>query len=66
VIEFIGVDVISGLSGNIGAAFNNSGDLMLENINVYRNPLLPYGEYLIYNSISGQLFLGGQCHLEMD
>ena len=65
-VKFKGLDIISGLAGNNGAAFNNVGKLMLEDINIRRNPLLPFDQYLIYNAPTSQLFLIGNCHLESE
>lgn len=66
VVEFRQLDIVSGLSGNLGAAFKNQGTLKLHDVNVLRNPLLPPGEYLIHNNSTSQLFLNGSCFLEMN
>jgi hypothetical protein len=63
VVEFFNIDLISGLSGNQGAVFNNFGHLILHNIHLFRNPLLPAGQFLIYNAPSSQLELFGNCIL---
>jgi hypothetical protein len=60
------LDIISGYAGNVGAAFNNLGTLKLQDVSILRNPLLPPGEYLIRNGPSSQLFLTGNCFLEMN
>jgi len=65
-VEFKLVNIVSGYAGNIGAAFNNLGTLKLQDVSVLRNPLLPPGEYLIRNGPASQLFLTGNCFLEMD
>ncbi|HEY3384878.1 MAG TPA: hypothetical protein VGK46_00120, partial [Saprospiraceae bacterium] len=65
-VKMKGLDMISGLSGNSGAVFNNNGKLTLEDINILRNPLLPFDQYLIYNAPASQLFLIGNCLLESE
>ena len=65
-VEFGLLDIISGYAGNVGAAFNNLGILKLQDVSILRNPLLPPGEYLIRNGPSSQLFLNGNCFLQMD
>ena len=68
IVEFRQLDIISGLTvpGNMGAAFENYGDLVLQNVNVLRNPTLPSGQYLIRNTPSSHLLLSGNCFIEMD
>jgi len=67
-VEFRQLDIISGttISGNMGASFENFGNLKLHNINVYRNPSLPPGQYLIRNTPNSNLTLSGNCYFEMD
>ena len=65
-VEFKLLDIVSGYAGNIGAAFNNLGTLKLQDVSILRNPLLLPGEYLIRNGPSSQLFLSGNCFLEMN
>ena len=65
-VEFKQLNIISGYAGNVGAAFNNSGILSLDDVSVFRNPLLLPGEYLILNGFASQLFLKGNCFLEME
>lgn len=65
-VEFKLLDIISGYAGNVGAAFNNLGILKLQDVSILRNPLLPPGEYLIRNGPASQLFLSGNCFLEMN
>ncbi len=68
IVEFSQLDIISGLtiSGNMGAAFENFGDLKLYNVYIFRNPSLPPGEYLIRNMPNSNLFLSGNCYFKMD
>ena len=65
-VEFRFLNITSGLSGNLGAAFKNDGHLKLHDVRVIRNPLLPSGEYLIHNSDSSELILEGDCQLDFD
>ncbi len=65
-VEFIHLDIISGLAGNGGAAFKNEGNLKLQDVHVLRNPFLIAGEYLIYDFPSSQLFLLGSCSIDTD
>jgi hypothetical protein len=60
------LDIVSGLSGNIGAAFNNEGLLIFENTLIRRNPLLPIGDYLIYNMPDAELIFEGNCMLNTE
>ncbi len=64
-VEFRQLDIISGLSGNGGAAFKNEGLLSLHDVSILRNPALPPGEYLIYNDPVSQLFFKGSCFFQM-
>jgi len=65
-VEFRQLDIISGLSGNGGAAFKNEGSLKLHDVSIFRNPSLPPGEYLIYNNPDSQLFFTGSCFFQME
>lgn len=65
-VEFRGVNIISGLAGNGGAAFSNEGSLTIHDVSLFRNPLLPAGEYLLYNHLSSQLSLWGNCNVQMN
>jgi hypothetical protein len=65
-IEFIHLDIISGLAGNSGAAFKNEGILKLEDSHILRNPLLIAGAYIIYNFPASQLILSGSCSIDTD
>lgn len=65
-VEFRWLYITTGLAGNDGAAFNNEGNLHLNEIHVRRNPFLSEGEYLIYNVSNGQLLLSGNCFIEAD
>ncbi len=65
-IEFKDLDIVSGITttGNDGAAFNNLGTLKLIGVKVYRNPLLPAGQYLIRNKPGSQSTLSGSCFIQ--
>ncbi|MBK9981417.1 MAG: hypothetical protein IPP15_03155 [Saprospiraceae bacterium] len=65
-IEFKDLDIISGIAttGNDGAAFNNLGTLKLIGVKVYRNTLLPTGQYLIRNKPASQFTLSGSCFIQ--
>lgn len=65
-VEFRGVNIISGLTGNGGAAFSNQGSLTMHDVSLLRNPSLPTGEYLLYNHLTSQLSLRGSCYVEMN
>ncbi len=65
-VEFHNLNIVSGLSGNDGAAFRNDGILKLEDVNVLRNPALPPENYLIFNTPSSELIIRGNCLLEFD
>ena len=65
-VKYINLNMVSGLSGNGGAAFNNYGDLKMKDVIVTRNSNLPPGEYLIQNHGSSQLWLEGVCQLLSD
>lgn len=67
IVEFRGLNIISGLSpGNTGAAFENSGTLILHDVEVKRNLFFNSGEYLIYNHPGSELEWRGQCVLKND
>ena len=65
-VEFRGVNIISGLSGNGGAVFSNEGSLIIHDVSLLRNPSLPTGEYLLYNHLTSQLSLRGSCYVQMN
>ena len=65
--EFKNLDITTGTSGMTGAGFENSGTLILWDIWLYRNTLLPPSEIIIYNSgPAAQLLIKGIVHIEMD
>ncbi|MGB4850000.1 MAG: SdrD B-like domain-containing protein [Saprospiraceae bacterium] len=66
-VEFRQVDVVSGMtiSGNMGAAFENLGNLKLHDVHLLRNPSLPSGQFLIRNMTNSNLLLSGSCLIEM-
>ena len=65
-VEFRGINIVSGLTGNGGAAFSNEGSLTLHDVSLFRNPSLPTGEYLLYNHLTSQLSLRGNCYVQMN
>jgi hypothetical protein len=65
-VEFREIDIISGLSGSGGATFTNEGSLTLHDVQLFRNPLLPPGEFLVYNHPSSQLEFRGSCFLKTE
>jgi hypothetical protein len=67
VAEFRGMDIISGLSPeNMGAAFLNLGVLKLDLVSVFRNINLQSGQYLIRNESGSEMYISGNCFIEMD
>ncbi len=65
--EFSGIHIVSGLSpGSTGAAFENYGILILNNVRVTRNPLFMSGEYLIRNHPGSELTIDGTCQFQED
>jgi hypothetical protein len=62
-VEMKGINFTSGLSGTLGAQFENYGHLILWNSQVFRNALLAPGEYLIYNHSPGDLTTKGTFQL---
>jgi hypothetical protein len=65
-VEFKNLNVTSGLSGYPGAAFDNYGRLILWDVFVYRNSLLPVTEYLIFNGGTGVLTAKGSIEINTD
>jgi hypothetical protein len=67
-VEFRQLDMVSGstIAGNMGAAIENTGGLKLHNVNIFRNPILPPGQYLVRNTPTSTLLLSGSCFFEMD
>ncbi|MDQ3017431.1 MAG: hypothetical protein M3R25_12020, partial [Bacteroidota bacterium] len=65
-VEFKNINVVSGLTGHLGAAFENYGQLTLWDIIINRNVLLPQGNYLIYNATPGVLNTKGMIQIETD
>jgi hypothetical protein len=64
-VEFKGLNLTSGnVTGQEGAAFDNFGQLKLNNINVNKNTSFPAVERLIRNQIGSSLFLSGTCKLQ--
>ena len=65
-VEFKNIEITSGLAGQPGAAFENYGVLTLWDVTILRNPSLPDGHYLIFNSGSGVVVSKGMIKLEID
>ena len=65
-VEFKNVNITSGLSGFSGAAFENYGHLILWDVSVFRNSLLPGTEYLIFNGVPGILTVNGNTLIQSD
>jgi hypothetical protein len=63
-VEFKNIDVVSGLSGFPGAAFENYGNLIFWDMNIFRNTLLVPGNYLIYNSSAATLTVKGGIQID--
>lgn len=63
-VEFKNVKITSGLSNNYGAAFENYGHLVLWDVSVFRNALLPGTEYLIFNGTPGILTVNGSTQIQ--
>lgn len=66
VVELRNVKLVSGLPGHLGAAIENYGHLTLWDVIVRRNPGLPLGNYLIYNSAPGTMTTKGSTQIETD
>jgi hypothetical protein len=64
--EFKNIDITSGLTGEAGAAFENYGQLTLWDLSIFRNPSLPDGNYLIFNSSPGMVITKGMIKLEVE
>ena len=65
-LELKNLDIESGLSGFPGAAFENYGHLILWDISVLKNVLLPPTDPLIYNGLNGILTLKGVNFIETE
>ncbi|HZV70832.1 MAG TPA: hypothetical protein VFG10_14855, partial [Saprospiraceae bacterium] len=68
VAKIMGLNLVSGttISGNMGAAFENSGSLTLHNVNICRNENLPDDQYLIRNSPGALIYITGSCSLNVN
>ena len=58
-VEFKGINFTSGLTGSPGAEFENYGQLKLWDGEIFRNALLPTGDYLIFNQVPGEITIKG-------
>ena len=63
-VEMKNIEITSGLGGVPGAGIENYGNLILWDVCVFKNPLLPPADYLIYNTSSGEITIKGSCHFE--
>ena len=63
-VEFKNLNFTSGLSGYPGAAFDNYGHLILWDVSVFHNSLLPSNEYLIFNGLPGTFTAKGNVQVE--
>jgi hypothetical protein len=60
-----GVHIVSGLSpAGIGAAIDNHGSMLLHNVHITRNPLLPPDEVLVRNHPMSHFEISGNCLFE--
>jgi len=62
-VEFKGINFTSGISGTLGAQFENYGHLILWDSQVFRNVLLNPNDYLIYNHAPGDITTKGTFQL---
>ncbi|HJW31711.1 MAG TPA: SpaA isopeptide-forming pilin-related protein, partial [Saprospiraceae bacterium] len=66
-LEVISLRIISGNPpSNIGAAFDNSGTLILHDVNVLKNSLFSTGQYLIRNMPGSSCTFSGNCTIDND
>lgn len=63
-VEMYNIEITSGLGGVLGAGIENYGTLTIWETCVFKNPLLPAGNYLIYNEGAAQMFIQGSCHIQ--
>ena len=64
--EFKNINFTSGLSGHLGAAFENYGQLILWDASVVKNLLLMPGNYLLFNGATGMTTSKGIILIELD
>ena len=65
-VEMKNIEITSGLTGELGAGIENYGMLVIWDVCVYRNPLLPPTDHLIHNSSGAELLVKGACHIQMN
>jgi len=65
-VEMKNIEITSGLTGTLGAGIENHGQLVLWDVCVYRNPLLPPANHLIHNSGGAEILFRGACHIQMN
>jgi hypothetical protein len=64
--EFKNLNFTSGLSGHLGAAFENYGSLILWDTDISKNIFLAPGNYLMYNGGTGIITSKGTILIELD
>jgi len=63
-VEMKNIEVTSGIIGMPGAGVENYGNLTIEDFCVFRNPLLPTTEYVLYNVNGALMTVKGSCHIQ--
>lgn len=64
--EFKNLNFTSGLSGHLGAAFENYGSLILWDSEIFKNTFLMPGNYLLYNGGAGIITSKGIILIDSD
>jgi len=63
-VEMYNIEITSGIAGMPGAGIENYGNLTIWEVCVFRNPLLPITEHVIYNVDGAILTVVGSCHIQ--
>jgi len=63
-VEMKNIEITSGIIGMPGAGVENYGNLTIEDFCVFRNPLLPTTEYVLYNVNGALMTVIGSCHIQ--
>jgi hypothetical protein len=63
-VEMKNIEITSGVIGMPGAGVENYGNLTIEDFCVFRNPLLPTTEYVLYNVNGALMTVIGSCHIQ--
>ncbi|MFZ1677594.1 MAG: hypothetical protein WAT91_09985, partial [Saprospiraceae bacterium] len=68
VVKFVELNIVSGtnIAGNLGSAFENSGNLKLHNVDICRRENLPVNQYVIRNMPGAMIFVTGYCAVHVD